>query len=297
MAFKRPGFSMRIFACLILAACLSVPLNGVAQTPPPVAGDAPAPSTPPVNTPTPVGTPAPAPAPIPPPSDKKENRGEAFAAPNFRELVITSMMLDAYDNNNNEVIDEYAKLMYCSLYLEKFKSDFEWNNIRRELGNKIRAKREYFRTHYEISGPIFLGRYSFETQDFPFVKDTALVNVGSLTLLSMGRRAAQAESRLCGDQERSSLFPSNYVFILQQPLTLDRIKMPMDEAEKLLKRMDAMHNKERALYVRFRMRLMAASGLDSRNNPPRLLMRGELVSVDIFYDREMTKHFATVALK
>lgn len=207
------------------------------------------------------------------------------------------MMLDAYDNNNNEVIDEYAKLMYCSLYLEKYKSDFEWNNIRRELGNKIRTKREYFRTHYEISGPIYLGRYSFETQDFPFVKDTALVNVGSLTLLTMGRRSALAESRLCGEQDKSSLFPTSYIFILQQPLTLDRIKMPMDEAEKLLKRMDAMHNKERALYMRFRMRLMAASGMDTRSSQPRLLMRGELVSVDIFYDREMTKHFATVALK
>lgn len=213
-------------------------------------------------------------------------------------MVITSMMLDAFDNNNNEVIDEYAKLMYCQLYLEKFKSDFEWNNIRRELGNKIRTKREYFRTHYEISGPIYLGRYSFETQDFPFVKDTALVNVGSLTLLSMPRRAPQTDGRPCGDLEfKNPLFPPTYVFILQQPLTLDRIKMPMDEAEKLLKRMDVMNNKERVLYMRFRMRMMAASGIDARSSQPRLLMRGELVSVDIFYDREMTKHFATVALK
>ncbi len=270
--------------CGVFVLCLGLPTSMSAQTPMPLDGSAPAAGS----------------AASPPPNaeeKKGSGRGEAFASPTFRELAITSLMLGAYDTNSNEVIDEYAKLMYCSLYQEKFKSDFEWNNIRRELGNKVRARREYFRTHYEVTGVVYLGRYSFETQDFPFIKDTALVNVGSLSLLASGRNSNNNPYalRLCGSETPSAIFPPYYIFLLPQPLTLDRIKMPMDEAEKLLQRMDVMENKERALFVRFRLRLQAAGGLDQRGI--RLMMRGEMVSIDIFYDQEMTKHFATVALK
>ena len=228
---------------------------------------------------------------------RQENRGESFASPTFRDMAIASVMLGAYDTDSNEVIDEYAKLMYCSLYREKFKLDFEWNNIRRELMNKIKSKREYFRTKYEITGVVYLGRYSFETQDFPFVRNTALVNVGSLMLLNATRYVADTSQSGCSSSAAGDeFFPLVFVFMMQQPLTLDRIKMPMDDAEKLLKQMDLMNNKERALHVRFRVRLMG-SGTKNPRGPGRLMMRGELVAVDLFYDPEMTKHFASVALR
>jgi hypothetical protein len=228
--------------------------------------------------------------------DPKQGRGESFAAPTFREMALTSLMLEAYDSSSNQTIDEYAKLMYCPLYQEKFKSDFEWNKVRQELGRKLQSKREYFRTHYEISGTIYLGRYSFETQDFPFVNKTALVNVGSLTLMNM-MPTDVIKHRICGDTAPPALFPTSYIFMLNQPLTLDRLKMPMDEAEALLKRFEVMNNKERAIYIRFRVRLLGAGPMYSHGARPSMMMRGDLVSVDLFYDREMTKHFAVVSLK
>jgi len=228
--------------------------------------------------------------------DPKQGRGESFATPTFRELALTSLMLDAFDNSSNETVDEYARLMYCSLYREKFKSDFEWNSIRQELSRKLQGKREYFRTHFELTGTIYLGRYSFETQDFPFVKKTALVNVGSLTLFSMSPGEFK-KFRICATEEPSPLFSTTYLFMLQQPLTLDRLKMPMDEAEALLKRMDLMNNKDRVLYIRFRVRLLGSGSTHMRGVDKTMMMRGELVSIDIFYDREMTKHFAVVSVK
>jgi hypothetical protein len=228
--------------------------------------------------------------------DPKQGRGESFATPTFREMALTSLLLGAYDTNSNETIDEYAKLMYCPLYQEKFKSDFEWNSVRQELGRKLQSKREYFRTHYEIAGTLFLGRYSFETQDFPFVNNTALVNVGSLSLISASPTEA-GRFRVCGEPAPSTLFPSNYLFMLNQPLTLDRLKMPMDEAEALLKRFEVMNNKQRAIYIRFRVRLLGAGPLYTRGARTSMMMRGDLVSIDLFYDREMTKHFAVVSLK
>lgn len=231
------------------------------------------------------------------PPETAGGRGESFAAPNFRELALTSLMLEAFDSTKNETIDEYAKLMYCPLYRENFKSDFAWNNVRQELGRKLQGKREYFRTHYEIAGVVYLGRYSFETQDFPFVKDTALVNVGSLTLLNTMQRGDRDVALLCDDTEGSKFFPTVYLFGLQQPLTLDRLKMPLADAEKLLARMDGMNNKERALYIRFRVRLLGAGVLVERRARKNLLLRGELAAVDLFYDREMSKHFASISLK
>lgn len=248
---------MRMFVCAVFVICMSVPAAGQVS---------------------------------------KTQRGESFAVPTFREVAVSTMMLGAFDLSRNEVIDEYAKLMYCSLYKDKFKLDFEWNNIRREISGKIKGKREYFRTNYEMYGVVYLGRYSFETQDFPLVRDTALVNVGSLNLLTLDGSEGKLERRLCMDMEPTNVFPADYVFLLQQPLVLDRIKMPMDEAEALLKRMDGMNNKERALYIRFRVRLLSASEIGSRKVPS-MAVRGELISVDLFYDREMTKHFANVALK
>lgn len=228
--------------------------------------------------------------------DPKQGRGESFAAPTFRELALTSLMLEAFDSSSNETVDEYAKLMYCPLYAEKFESDFEWNSVRQELGRKLQGKREYFRTHFELTGTIYLGRYRFETQDFPFVKDTALVNVGSLTLLGLDASDFN-KIKICKDTSPSSLFAFSYLFLLQQPLTLDRLKVPMDEAEALLKRMELMNNKDRALYIRFRVRLMGASQPQGKLFHKTIMMRGDLVSVDLFYDREMTKHFAVVSLK
>lgn len=228
--------------------------------------------------------------------DPKQWRGESFATPTFRELALTSLMLESFDTSSNEIVDEYAKLMYCSLYREKFESDFQWNSVRQELGRNLQSKREYFRTHFELAGTIYLGRYSFETQDFPFVKDTALFNVGSLTLLGLDTTDTQ-KYRICNDQMPTSVFAFTYLFMLQQPLTLDRLKMPMDEAEALLKRMELMNNKERALHIRFRIRLMGAGQPQGRLIHRTIMMRGDLVSVDLFYDREMTKHFAVVSLK
>ena|SRR6218665_3374342 len=289
---------LQIFMCAAFAALLGMPVPSSAQqTPPPVGGSTPPAVAAPAANPAPVAPPAIKPV-VEPPVVKKENRGEAFAAPTFRDMAIASVMLGAFDGDSNQVIDEYAKLIYCPLYREKFKSDFEWNNIRRELDNKIKSKREYYRTNYEMTGVVYLGRYSFETQDFPFIKNTAIVNVGSLTMLAVSERGDEVVSEACvaGKRNEEPFFPSSYIFLMQQPLTLDRIKMPMDEAEKLLKRMDVMNNKERALYVRFRVRLLGTAGVLSRGRS-RLMLRGELASIDIFYDQEMTKHFATVALK
>lgn len=231
----------------------------------------------------------------------KYGGGESYAEANFRDLSQTLVLMDGVSIEEPKVLEEYAKMNYCEIYKEKFQDDFEWSQFRKLVVQKVQSKKEYYRNLYQISGIVFLGRYNFDTQDFPFVDNSALMNVGSLQLFELNRKSNNADTArlLCGGTDKSTLLPNKYVFELNQPLTFDRLKLPMEEAKHLLDRMDQMGNADRRLYVRFRMRVISVMPID-----PKLLnvnitarMRGELTAIDIFLDRDLTQPFATVEVK
>jgi len=231
----------------------------------------------------------------------KYGGGEAYAEANFRDLTQTLILMDGVSIEDNKILDEYARMNYCTVYQEKFHDDFEWVQFRKLLTQKIQSKKEYYRNLYQISGVIYLGRYNFDTQDFPFVNNSALVNVGSLQLFDLiSTTKAGAEARLiCGGKEKAMLMPDHYVFELNQPLTFDRLKMPMEEAKRLLERMTRMENKDRRLYVRFRVRVISVVPIPVRvfSAKSTIRLRGELTGIDIFLDRDLTQPFATVEVK
>src|SRR5262249_44454123 len=102
---------------------------------------------------------------------------------------------------------------------------------------------------------------------------------------------------LCNDENITRIFPGMYMFMLTQPLTLDRLKLPMDEAKALLERMAATKNSERRLYVRFRVRI---TGIDkvhaTRTDTVQIDVKGDIVAVDIFLDHDMTKYLTSINL-
>jgi hypothetical protein len=231
----------------------------------------------------------------------KYGGGEAYAEANFRDLAQTLILMDGVSLEDNKIIDEYAKMNYCSIYKEKFRDDFEWSRFRKLLIQKVQSKKEYFRNLYQISGVIYLGRYNFDTQDFPFINKSALVNVGSLQLFDLNRNSAEtvALRTLCQGEGMSQILPDHYVFELNQPLTFDRLKLPMEEAKKLLERMERMDNTDRRLYVRFRMRIISIvpTPIEKLNIQTVIRLRGELTGIDIFLDRALTQPFARVEVK
>ncbi len=231
----------------------------------------------------------------------KYGGGEAYAEANFRDLAQTLILMDGVSLEDPKIIDEYAKMNYCSLYKEKFHDDFEWSQFRKLLTQKVQSKKEYFRNLYQISGVIYLGRYNFDTQDFPLINDSALVNVGSLQLFKLNHNSlASTEVRtICKGEGMSEILPNNYVFELNQPLTFDRLKLPMEEAKKILERMSRMENTDRRLYVRFRMRIISIIPMDTKTLAMHSVvrLRGELTAIDIFLDRDLTQPFATVEVK
>lgn len=251
---------MKYFGALLFALMLAIPLTGWAQ---PVAF-----------------------AP-----EQKAAGGEAFSPPTSRDLLQSYIMLDGVDIKDPKKVDDYARLMYCGLYEEKFASDFEWNTIRNQLIDRIKQKKEYFRTQYEISGIIYLGRYNFETQDFPLVDKSSLFNVSSLVLIDEQGAALPGN---CMSKYQNS-FPRSYVVKLKQALTVDRLKVPLDEAEKLLARMEKVKNKDRRLYIRFRVRVSGATPPSRGSLFGNFL--GDVVGIDVFYDKERTRYFGRIPIE
>lgn len=240
--------------------------------------------------------PAPAPAAV-----VGGDKGEAFAVPTFRELSQMLVMMGGLDIQNPKIADEYAKLMYCGLYHDKFKNDFEWNKIRQQIVNRVGSKKEYYRIQYQMSGTLYLDRYNFETQDFPLGKQSAMTRVGSMILYDAWSAATGEDPRnrwLCRDLTASWIFPASYTFQLNQPLTIDRLKLPVDEAKVLLDRMTQQKNSDRRLYLRIRVRVMGIDRLAGpRDRVAYVYLKGEVTNVDIFLDYDMTKYLTSVTIK
>ncbi len=219
--------------------------------------------------------------------------GEGYAQPTFGEIVQTMVLLKGYDINDRKVADEYGRLVYCNLYKKNFGNDVAWNKIRSQYVSRIIEKKEYFRVLYETTGIFNLDRYDFETQSFPISAQTAMKNVGSIKLFS-----AEEPRPDCGNMKALSVFPPIIILQLNQPLTLDRLNLPMEKVEKMLARIEEAGNKQRQVYGRLRMRITDAPGpIMSNDTIVRADLRGDVVSVDFFLDRELTKPIGGVKIR
>jgi hypothetical protein len=218
--------------------------------------------------------------------------GEGYAATNFKELSQTMLLMGGLDINIPQVVDEYARLTYCGLYQQTFKNDFEWNKIRSQIVTRVLDKKEYYRVLYETTGVFKLGRYDSESRSFPFTPDSAMMNVGSMVLFSeAGYRS------YCGLDGQSPVFSPNISLNLNQPLTVSSLKLPQEEAEKLLARLAAMNNQDRQLYGRIRFRVTEAPGNTILfGQVQRTVLRGDITAVDFFLDSEMTKPVGVVPI-
>lgn len=223
--------------------------------------------------------------------------GEAYATPTFRELSQMLVMLDGVNINDPKVADDYAKLLYCGLYKEKYRDDFEWNKVRQQLVNRVISKKDYYRIQYELAGSINLDRYNFDTQDFPLTPQTEMVRVGSMILYDFSVETDTRIRVLCRDDSHSKVFPGHYLFVLSQPLTFNRLKLPVDEAKALLERMNTTKNRDRRLYVRFRLRITGIEKMAStRSENVQVMLKGEMTNIDIFHDAELTKYLTSINL-
>ncbi len=218
--------------------------------------------------------------------------GEAYVEADLKELLQTFVMLDGVNIKDPEILGHYASIFYCPLFKEKFENDFEWNTLREQISSRLLLKKEHYRSLYEVTGVVYLGRYNFDTQDFPLAGESRMFNVGSMVMVQ-GRYPNN-----CKIERRVAivLFPMIYMLYLKQPFTLDRLKISMDEAEALLKRMELEKNAERKLFIRFRSKIQSLYAGKMVDTSVTAGFLGELTAVDIFFDREMTQLVTSIPI-
>lgn len=228
-------------------------------------------------------------------SSETGDSGEGYAFPTFKEISQTLVMLGGLDINKQEVADEYSMLTYCALYQEKYSNDFDWNNIRRQIVSRVLEKKEMYRVQYEFYSVINLDRYDFEAQVFPLADKSKMMNVGKMGLLD-----TQSFQPFCGVTSPigSMYFPAIVRLVLHQPLNLTVVKMPMDEAELMLKKMAEQKIQNRRLFIRFRFKAMGVPSFSKTPGRRNLSvdLYGNMKAIDLFLDKEMTHWVASVPI-
>ncbi len=221
--------------------------------------------------------------------------GEAYIYPTFSELTQTTLMLGGMDMTKPEILDEYIRMMYCDLYRENFTHDFAWHEIEKQILARVNSKTEYYRSLYQLGGVIELGQYDFQNRHFPLISNTAFQNVGYMELFSEGdfKPYCEVQNPVTGAITMGGrVFPIDINIVLSEPLSLTAIKASKEQAQNLLDMFAKMRSQKRILYIRFRFRVQSVQSKRAKTD-----LNGEIVSIDIFYDKEMTKWLMSVPLR
>lgn len=231
--------------------------------------------------------------------------GEAYVYPTFPELTQTTILLGGMDITDTRVLDEYIKLMYCDLYRENYKNDFAWHTIERQISSRVSTKKEYFRSLFQVGGVVEFGQYDFSLQQFPLKDKTSFKNVGYMSLFGdqdftpfcIITNPVTGQQTASGD---GAVFSKDINIVLSEPFTFTGLKATPVEAQKILDLMEKMGNKDRKMYIRFRFRVQSVAKMkkdEKRGNYSQTDLSGEIISIDLFYDKEMTKWLTSVPLR
>ncbi len=223
---------------------------------------------------------------------------EGYARPDYRDLIQTIIVLGGLDINTPKVADEYAQLVECTSYRKYAADDFSWNDIRKQVVERVRSKQESYRIHYEYSGVVKIDRYDFSRQVFPLTPDTQLNNVGRMDVVTP-QAAWPYLCRTGPKDKREPYFPLQIGLALNTPLVLNSFAMPPERAEALLAKLKARGVTDRSIFVRFRFRVIDQPKilLDKKNVMYRADMVGRIEQIDFFLDRDLTIWIASAPVK
>lgn len=217
-----------------------------------------------------------------------EGSKTGYAATTFRDLAQTAVGMGGLDISNPQVMDDYAELVLCDYYKKFYRNDFEWNKIRQTIQGIFMEQKGGFRTLYEFGGPVFLDRYDFKTQAFPLAEESAEKNVGRMVMFYKRDFVPY-----CDRWQPSVNFPQYFMINLRTPVNLERIYMNQKDADAFIKRMQENGNSDRVVYVRFRVKVLAAVGLDGLGTDRNFTFEGSIEDIDFFEDKDYTTYIAS----
>ena len=221
--------------------------------------------------------------------------GRGYSQADYRNLTLSYLALYNSGNPTDEMIDEYSEFAYCELYRKNFSDDFKWDSIRRSIKKDIRAYNTNIHRHYEIDGELFLDRYDFDRKEFPIAEKSALRNVGQLEIF-----AANTYFIFCNRSGTLHVLPERYYLRLLKPLVLLKVSIDTEKAREVIKYTEISRSGHRKVYSRFRFEVSdifsVPGAKKSIGDINKASFRGEIKSIELFVDKEMTKKFHTIDL-
>lgn len=216
--------------------------------------------------------------------------GRGYAKIDYRSLTQTFFSFYNGGNPSNDMLDEYAELAYCELYKDNFVNDFEWAAIRDSIKKDMKTYSSNMHKFYEIEGELKIGRYDFSSKRFPLHEDSALLGIGKLSLYNPNNYFI-----FCGRSGDLKSLPSSYTLSLYNPLELEEIQIDDKVAREIVEHIYQDTYGQRYFFARFRVNLLdylGNRGAKIANNE--VVIKGEVDSIDLFLDPEMTKKFHTI---
>jgi hypothetical protein len=141
-------------------------------------------------------------------------------------VVNAAIKLGAIDISTDEVIDDYAKLRYCSIYEAHHLDEFTWRKVRVALRNSLEKEKDSFPTIMYLEKQEHFGQYDFSVSALLMQPDSIMHNVTKIRLINGDHASA------CGSDMPHLSY--DFISILDKPLWIDSIKMSDQEAQAIV---------------------------------------------------------------
>jgi hypothetical protein len=224
---------------------------------------------------------------------------EKYIPATFPDLLHSLVKFNALNvMEDNNLLDEYAAITDCDLYLYYYKDDFKWNQIRTLIRRSITQDLPKYPTRFYFKARFKLDRYDFADELYRFSRRT---QINALNVIELW----EFTGPVCGDVYAFYL-PLVYKAKLDPAVTIPGLRIDPKSAEAMQNFMDANGNSGREVYGRFNLSVIYIEPLrrtaadpgaihreysyyQARNPRHTLIIDVRVDSVDFYEDIEMTK--------
>ena len=187
---------------------------------------------------------------------------EGYAYPATLENIIkAALRFKLLDTDNDLVIDDFAKVTYCSVYTRDHFDEFVWRKVRLALRQKIQDESDRYPTLIYLNRREAFGQYNFNDTMLLLKPSSVMRGVNMLQVIPVEQRTA------CGVPLEA--ITQNFIAALDKDLTIDGVKLNETEAKAVVSGLEQTGN-ESSFNTVAGVKISTASDADPQNDVTRL---------------------------
>lgn len=181
--------------------------------------------------------------PVPEPID--QTKPDDFIKPTWTDLLHTMVRFNAFDLNDDDLLDSYLAVTDCDLYQYYYKDDFKWNQIRKSARQSAEMNETKYPVFYHFDTELQLDRYDFDNKMYRLTDKSTIRNVNLFRIYSV-------TGSPCGEMP-SQYMPKNFQASSDTVLNLSGLPLAPADAQALLHQMQQDKNSDRIIHMRINM--------------------------------------------